>query len=76
MVELFGKMQKSNFGKYEYEVNGILPKGEFIKPVRAVLIMKKRETRKVVHLFNQYGLKYRVFEIKLEYCDFWKKEFF
>ena len=76
MEKLFGKMQKSNYGKYEYEVKGILPKSEYIRPVRAVLIVKKRHIQKVVHLFNQFGLKYRVFEIKLENSDFQKKPFF
>lgn len=76
MDRLYGKMQKSNYGKYEYEVKGILPEEGYIRPVRAVLIVKKRYNQQVVDLFNTYGLRYRVFKIKLEASDFQKKAFF
>lgn len=75
MVQLFGKSQKSNYGNYEYEVKGILPKGDYIKPVRAVLIVKKENVQKVVDLFKSNKIKYRIFEIKLENNDFQKSQF-
>ena len=52
MEKLIGKTQKSNYGQYEYEVEGILPKGEYVRPVRAVLIVKKEQTQKVILAFR------------------------
>ncbi len=75
MVQLFGKSQKSNYGQYEYEVKGILPKGDYMRPVRAVLIVKKEYFQKVVDLFELYKIGYRVFEIRIENNDFQKSQF-
>ncbi len=75
MEKLFGKTQKSNYGQYEYEVKGILPKGEYVRPVRAVLIVKKENVQKVVDLFELYKIRHRVFEIRLENDDFQKSQF-
>ena len=75
MEKLIGKTQKSNYGQYEYEVKGILPKGEYVRPVRAVLIVKKEQTQKVIDLFELYGIRYRGFEIKLDIKDFEKSQF-
>lgn len=75
MEKLIGKIQKSNYGQYEYEVKGILPKGDYIRPVRAVLIVKKEYLQKVVNLFELYKIRYRIFEIRLENDDFQKSRF-
>jgi len=76
MEHLFGKVQKSNYSQYEYEVDGILQKGDYIRPVRAVLIVKEEHMHKVLELFEPNNIRYRVFEIKLEIEDFEKSEFF
>ena len=76
MEQLFGKSQKSNYSQYEYEVDGMLPKGDYIRPVRAVLIVKEEHMHKVVELFQSNKIRYRVFEIKLEIEDFEKSPFF
>lgn len=77
MIEkLFGKIQKSNYAKYEYEVKGVLPKGEYIRPVRAVVIVKKEYNQKVIDLFDAYRVRYRIFEIKVDSDVFKNKDFF
>ncbi|KXA92136.1 hypothetical protein AKJ65_07995 [candidate division MSBL1 archaeon SCGC-AAA259E19] len=74
--KLFGKIQKSNYGRYEYEVEGILPKDGYVRPVRAVIIVKKEHHQKVTELFDSHDIKYRVFEIKVNLEVFKKEEFF
>jgi len=74
--KLFGKIQKSNYGKYEYEVKGVLSKGEYIRPVRAVVIVKKEYHQNVIDLFDAYRVRYRVFEIKVDSDLFKNKDFF
>ena len=74
--KLFGKIQMSNHGRYAYEVKGILPEGTYVRPVRAVLIVKEEYRHKVTDLFNTYGVKFRVFEIKVGADIFENKEFF
>ena len=76
MEQLFGKSQKSNYGQYEYEINGILSKGDYIRPVRAVLIVKDEHMHKVVELFEMNKIRNRIFEIKLELEDFEKSQLF
>jgi len=76
MEQLFGKSQKSNYGQYEYEINGILPKGDFIRPVRAVLIVKDEHMHQVVEIFEMNKIRNRIFEIKLELEDFEKSQIF
>ncbi len=74
--KLFGKIQKSNYGKYEYEVKGALPKEVYVRPLRAVLIVKKEYHKEVIDLFDTYGVKYRIFETKVDSDVFKNKEFF
>ncbi len=74
--KLFGKIQKSNYGRYEYEVKGILPDGSYARPVRAVIIVKKEYHQKVIDLFDTHGVKHRSFDIKVESDIFKNNEFF
>jgi len=76
LVRLFGKMQKSNYAQYKYEVKGVLPEGKYIRPVRAVLIVKKKYTQDVIDIFDLYGIKFRVFEVILRSDEFKKYLFF
>ena len=70
--KLFGKAQKSNFGKYQYQVHGILPEGSYIKPVRSVLIVKRRFTAKVSNLFDSSQIIYKIYDIKVNKREFEK----
>ena len=74
--KLFDRSKKSNYSSYAYEIKGILTKGEYIKPVRAVLIIKKEYARRIVDLFDTNGIRYRLFEINIPSRDFKKSSFF
>ena len=71
--QLFGKMQKSNYCRYQYQVKGKLPKKSYIRPVQATLIVRKRYVRIVSQLFDSYGIKYKVYEIMVDKSDFEEK---
>ena len=74
--KLFDRSKKSNYSSYAYEIKGILTKGEYIKPVRAALIIKKEYARRIVDLFDTNGIRYRLFEINIPSRDFKKSSFF
>ena len=74
--KLFDRTKKSNYSSYAYEIKGILTKGEYIKPVRAVLIIKKEHAQRIVDLFDTNGIRYRLFEINIPSRDFKKSSFF
>ncbi|GEM_PF-2622618 len=74
--KLFGKIQKSNYGRYEYEVKGILPGGAYVRPVRAVIIVKKEYYQDVIDLFDAYGVKHRSFNIMVNSDIFKNNNFF
>ncbi len=76
LERLFGKLQKSNYAKYKYQVDGIIPLGSYIRPVRAVLIIKKECTMDIIALFNQYGIQFKRYEILIEDCEFKKIQIF
>ena len=74
--KLFDRTKKSNYSSYAYENKGILTKGEYIRPVRAVLIVKKEYAQRVADLFDANGIRYRLFEISILSMDFKKSAFF
>ena len=74
--QLFGKKQQSNYGKYKYDVEGIIPKGSYIRPIRAVVIVKEEVEDDIKKVFDSYGIKYRTFRIVLRESDFKKHGFF
>lgn len=73
---LFGKQQQSNYGKFSYQVKGILPEGSYIKPIRASLIVKKRYIRSIQKLFDENAISYKIFTIIVQKEDFEKKQIF
>ena len=72
LEQLFGKIQKSNYGRYQYQIKGILPKGSYVRPIRSAVIVKKRYVSKVSRFFDSYQVKYKVYEIKIFNEDFEK----
>ena len=74
--KLFGKVQKSNFAQYKYQIDGIVSEKEYIKPIRSVIIIKKRYVKSILALFDNYNIGHRVFEIKLGKNEFKKIDFF
>ena len=75
-VQLFGKEQQSNYGKYKYEVEGMIPKGDYIRPIRAVVIVMEQYSEDIRKVFDSYGIKYRSFKIELKKVDFKNRDFF
>jgi len=73
---LFDRSKKSNYSSYIYKNQGILNQHNFIRPVRAVLIVKKEYTKKIMDVFDSYGVNYRLFEIKIPAKEFKKSGFF
>ncbi len=73
--KLFDAFKKSNYGSYEYKTKGILKKGEYIRPVRAVIIVKEKYTKTITDLFMNFGIKYRLFEILINPAEFEKSSF-
>jgi hypothetical protein len=75
-VQLFGKEQQSNYSKYRYEIEGMIPKEEYIRPIRAVVIVKEQYSEDIRKVFELYGIKYRSFKIELKKFDFKNRDFF
>ena len=75
-VQLFGKEQQSNYGKYRYEVKGMIPKGGYIRPIKAVVIVNEQYLEDAKKIFGSYGIDYRYFEIQLRKSDFKKGDIF
>ena len=74
-AQLCGKMQQSNYGRYQYQITGIIPEDSYIRPVRSALIIKKRYRQKLSKFFELYQVKYQIFEIQVDRRDFEKKPF-
>ena len=75
-AELFGKEQQSNHGRYTYSIDGKIPSGQYIRPIRAVVIVKERYSEIIEGVFREYGIKYRSFNIKVRETDFKNQNFF
>jgi hypothetical protein len=75
-AELFGKEQKSNFGRYSYSIRGKIPTGDYIRPIRAVVIVKEQFSDDVKKVFQRYGITYRSFQIEIMESDLKNQNFF
>lgn len=75
-VQLFGKEQQSNYGRYKYEIKGMIPKGEYIRPIRAVVILNEKYLEDAKTIFDSYGIEYRYFRIQLMRKDFLNRDIF
>ena len=74
-AQLYGKKQQSNYGRYHYQIKGLIPEKSYIRPVQSVLIVRKRYVQKLLKFFESNCVKYRFFEITLDRSDFEKKPF-
>lgn len=75
-TQLYGKKQQSNYGRYHYQIQAIIPENSYLRPVQSVLIVKKRYLRKLSKFFDSNHVKYRLFEITVDRIDFENKPFF
>ena len=73
---LFGKVQQSNHARYRYEIKGVIPPEGFIRPIRAVVIVKEQFSDDIKKVFKAYGINYHSFRIEMEEGDFKKQDFF
>lgn len=71
---LFGKTQQSNYGRYSYDIPGILSEGSYFRPVKSAVVVKKRYLQKLIRFLEDYGISYRCYEIKVEPAEFKKEE--
>ncbi len=74
--ELFDRMKKSNYSTYAYKIQGVLSKYDYIRPVRAVLIVKPHHAQKVIDIFERNGVMYRSYTVSIPSRDFEKSTFF
>lgn len=61
--ELFGYVDKSNYGKHMYERKGLLDKIPNVRPIRSIVIVKRADLAKVETVLKKYGAKYQVFDV-------------
>lgn len=74
-AQLYGKKQQSNYGRYHYQIKGLMPENSYIRPVQSVLIVKKRYVQKLSKFFESNHVKFRCFEISIDRSDFEKSPF-
>ncbi len=74
-AQLYGKKQQSNYGRYHYQIHGLMPENSYIRPVKSVVIVKKRYVQKLCKFFEFNRVKYRRLEIMVDGSDFEKNPF-
>ena len=74
-AQLYGKKQQSNYGRYHYQIKGLMAENSYIRPVKSVVIVKKRYVQKLSQFFESNRVKYRLLEITVDRSDFEKTPF-
>ena len=67
--ELFGYKDYSNRGKYRYKRKGLLDKIQHIKPIRSVIIIMKKDEKKLNELLDKYDAHYSTYLVELTKKD-------
>ena len=62
---LFGYTEYSNNSKYTYQREGILNKVPSIKPIKAVVIVKKGDEKLVVKSLRKYKAKCHIYNVDI-----------
>ncbi|KXB03099.1 hypothetical protein AKJ47_02850 [candidate division MSBL1 archaeon SCGC-AAA261G05] len=62
---LHGYVDKSNYGKYTYERDGLLDKIPYRKLIKGVFIVRERDLQKFVELLEKYQAEYNVRNVEL-----------
>lgn len=63
---LLGVNQKSNYGRYEYKVKGLLNEISNYRPIKSSIIVMKKDLDKILNLLNKFNIDKEVFEIEIE----------
>lgn len=66
---LHGYVDKSNYGKYTYERDGLLDKIPFRKLIKGVFVVRERDLQKFVDLLEKYQAEYYVRNVELTAGD-------
>jgi hypothetical protein len=74
--ELFDRMKKSNYSTYAYKIQGVLSTFDYIRPVRAALIVKPQYAQRIMDIFEKNGVTYRSYTVSIPSRDFEKSTFF
>ncbi len=61
--ELYGYVDRSNHGNYEYRRKGILSEVKYEKPFDSILVVPTKISGIIVKHFKKYGAKYVSFKI-------------
>ncbi|KXB01522.1 hypothetical protein AKJ44_02450 [candidate division MSBL1 archaeon SCGC-AAA261F17] len=66
---MHGYVDKSNYGQYTYEREGLLERVPYRKLIKGVFILGRRDLEKFVELLEKYQAEYYVRSIKLTSQD-------
>ena len=70
--ELAGHKDSSHGGRYKYKIDGLLDQINYIKPCHAALIVKNKESAKIIKLIEKYGIPYADYSIEVKQNEFKK----
>lgn len=63
---LFGYIDNSNKGAYQYERKGVLDKVQHLRLLKGAIIIKIKDQNKVVSALKKHKVKPKVFDINIE----------
>ncbi len=63
---LFGYIDNSNKGKYQYRRKGILSEIPHFKLLKGAIIVRKEDCKKIISVFKKYNVKYLTFDIEIK----------
>jgi len=63
--ELLGINQKSNYGRYQYKVKGLLDEIPNYRPIRSSIIVSNSKVTSVTKLLSKFNVKIEVLDIKI-----------
>ncbi|MFZ2603554.1 MAG: hypothetical protein WAX79_06120 [Candidatus Omnitrophota bacterium] len=63
---LFGFTDNSNKGSYLYKRGGVLSNLPHLKPIRGVIIVKDKDSTRVISVLQSYKVKPKVFNILIK----------
>ncbi len=68
--ELSGHNDSSHGGRYKYKINGVLDEIQFIKPCHGAIIIKSKDSIKIIKLIEKYKIEHRDYEIIVQESEF------
>jgi len=62
---LFGFIDNSNHGSYQYKRKGILSEINHLRLLKGAIIVKKSEIYRIMPYFKKYKVKYQTYDISI-----------